>query len=196
MSRGVLVAVSAAILIATSLASPARAGGWQYDPAADLILYDSVPVAPWYRQRPWIGTGPGHYYSYYPHHVPSYPDRLTGYPVPIYKAHRPLPVPVIRPIAHRPPRMWNGAPSATDPTTSAPRLISHMKDRAGFAGRRFGEIAAGGLLRMKRNPAPVQNSGARLSRCSYTPGSHQKGKVKMMTPPLAYDASILSQRAG
>jgi hypothetical protein len=66
MSRGVLVAVSAAILIATSLASPARAGGWQYDPAADLILYDSVPVAPWYRQRPWIGTGPGHYYSYYP----------------------------------------------------------------------------------------------------------------------------------
>ena len=96
MSRGVLVAVSAAILIATSLASPGRAGGWQYDPAADLILYDSVPVAPWYRQRPWIGTGPGHYYSYYPHHVPSYPDRLTGYPVPIYKAHRPLPVPVIR----------------------------------------------------------------------------------------------------
>jgi len=91
MWRGVLFAVSAASIIAMSPASPARAGGWEYDPAADLILYDSVPIAPWYRQEPWTGTAPGHYYSYYPDHVPGYPDRLTGYPVPIYKAPRRLP---------------------------------------------------------------------------------------------------------
>jgi hypothetical protein len=102
MWRGVLGAVSVAILIATSLTSPARAGGWEYDPAADLILYDSVPVASWYRQRPWIGTGPGHYYSYYPNHVPGYPHRLTGYPVPIYKAPRLLPRAVIRAYRARP----------------------------------------------------------------------------------------------
>ncbi len=101
MWRGVLFA--AATIIATS---PAHAGGWEYDPAADLIFYDSVPIAPWYRQEPWIGTGPGHYYSYYPNHVPAYPHRLTGYPVPIYKAPRRLPalrgtvVHVHRPASH------------------------------------------------------------------------------------------------
>jgi hypothetical protein len=91
MWRGALVAGAAAIVLAMSPASPVRAGVWEYDPAADLILYNSVPVAPWYRQEPWIGTGPGHYYSHHPHHVPGYPHRLTGYPVPIYAAPRPLP---------------------------------------------------------------------------------------------------------
>ena len=104
MSRGVFVAVSAALLMAaSSLPSPAQAGEWEYDPAADLILYDSVPVAQWYRHRPSIGTGPGYYYSHHPHHVPGYPQRLTGYPMPIYKAHRPIPAVRayrVRPASH------------------------------------------------------------------------------------------------
>ncbi|MEP9390377.1 BA14K family protein [Mesorhizobium sp. KR9-304] len=98
MWRSVLVAVSAAMVIAPS---SARAGGWEYDPAADLILYDSVPVASWYRQEPWTGTATGHYYSYYPNHVPGYPHRLTGYPVPIYKAPARVPRAVVRaPASH------------------------------------------------------------------------------------------------
>lgn len=102
MSRGVLVAVPVAVLMATSLASPASAGEWEYDPGSDLILHDSVPVAPWYGQRPWKGTGPGHYYSHHPHHVPGYPQRLTGYPVPIYKTHRPIPRLAVRGYHTRP----------------------------------------------------------------------------------------------
>src|SRR5690606_8718806 len=102
MWRGILVAGSPAMLIATSLASPVRAGVWEYDPGADLILHNSVPVMPWYRQEPWIGTGQGHYYSYHPHHVPGYPHRLTGYPVPIYQAPRPLPGAVVRVYRVRP----------------------------------------------------------------------------------------------
>ena len=105
MWRGVLVVASAAMLIATWLASPVRAGVWEYDPRSDMILYNSVPVMPWYRQGPHIGTGTGHYYSHHPHHVPGHPHRLTGYPVPIYKAPRPIPGTVIkiyqvRPAAH------------------------------------------------------------------------------------------------
>lgn len=102
MSASVSAAALAALLVATLLVPQARAGEWEYDPHADLILYDSVPVAPWYRQRPWKGTGPGYYYSHYPNHVPSYPQRLTGYPVPIYKAPRPLPAPVVRAWRVRP----------------------------------------------------------------------------------------------
>ena len=94
MSRLVLVAGTAAMLIAASL--PVRAGGWEYDPAADLILHNSVPVARWYGHEPSAGPGPRYYYSHHPHHVPGYPHRLTGYPVPIYAAPRPLPGAVIR----------------------------------------------------------------------------------------------------
>ena len=93
--KGVRI-VAAAAMLAAFQAAPAGAGGWSYDPAADLILYGSVPVAPWYEQEPWAGTGPGHYYRQHPHHVPGYPHRLTGYPVPIYAAPRPLPGAVVR----------------------------------------------------------------------------------------------------
>lgn len=96
MWKGVLVAGAAAIVLAMSPASAARAGGWAYDPAADLIFYGSVPIAPWYHQPPLAGTGPGHYYSHHPHHVPSYPHRLTGYPVPIYAAPRAMPGMAVR----------------------------------------------------------------------------------------------------
>jgi hypothetical protein len=94
MWKNVLIAAAAATVIAMSPVSPAAGGEWEYDPAADLILHDSVPVAHWY--RPWIGTGPRHYYSHYPRHVPAYPQRLTGYPVPIYKAPARLPGTVVR----------------------------------------------------------------------------------------------------
>jgi hypothetical protein len=102
MWKGVLVAAAAATVFAMLQASPAKAGAWEYDPAADLILHDSVPVAPWYRQKPWTGTAQGHYYSYYPNHVPAYPHWLTGYPVPIYKAPARLPRAVVRTYLVRP----------------------------------------------------------------------------------------------
>ena len=103
MSRGVLVAGFAAMLLATSLASPARSGEWQYDPATDLIWYGSVPVAQWYGERPKMEPGTRRYYS--TRRVPSCPHRLCGYPLPIYKAPRLMPVPVVetyrvRPAAH------------------------------------------------------------------------------------------------
>jgi hypothetical protein len=88
MWRSALVAGSAAMLMATSLAGPAEAGGCDYRPDAVVILHAPVP---WHQQPPIAGTGPGHYYSHHPHHVPGYPHRLTGYPVPIYAAPRPLP---------------------------------------------------------------------------------------------------------
>jgi hypothetical protein len=45
---------------------------------------------PWYHQPPWIGTGPGYYYSHHPDHIPAWPKPLTGYPVPIYDVGRPV----------------------------------------------------------------------------------------------------------
>ncbi len=45
---------------------------------------------PWYAQPPLQGTGPGLYYSYYPEHVPGYPQELTGLPVPLYSTSRPV----------------------------------------------------------------------------------------------------------
>lgn len=44
---------------------------------------------PWYSQPPLQGTGPGLYYSYYPEHVPGYPQELRGLPVPLYPTGRP-----------------------------------------------------------------------------------------------------------
>jgi len=81
----------AAVLLA---ASPAGAGGWQYDPATDVIYHGSVPVARWYNERPAMETGARRYHSprhYRLRHVPRCPHRLCGYPLPIYKAHRPIP---------------------------------------------------------------------------------------------------------
>jgi EgtB-related family protein len=92
MWRSALVAGSAAMLMATSLAQPAAAGGCDYRPDAVVFLHAPVP---WHQQPPIAGTGPGHYYSHHPHHVPGYPHRVTGYPVPIHAAPRPLPRAVI-----------------------------------------------------------------------------------------------------
>lgn len=95
MPRSMFAVVSAAMLLATFLASPARAGDWQYDPAADLIYYGSVPVARWYEARPSLGAAqPWHRESAHP--VPPCPHRLCGYPLPIYKAPRIAAVPVVR----------------------------------------------------------------------------------------------------
>ncbi len=103
MWRKVLIAGSAAISMATSMAIPAQAGGWDHGPGVVVIYHDAR--VPWHQQPPVAGTGPGHYYSHHPHHVPGYPRRLSGYPVPIHAAPRPLPgvvVPVYRavPAAH------------------------------------------------------------------------------------------------
>ncbi len=94
--------VTAAYAVLVAAMSPATAGEWQYDPDADLILYESVPVMPWYRQQPWAGTGPGYYYSRHPDHIPAYPRRLTGYPVPIYQAPPRLPAPAMRVMQMQP----------------------------------------------------------------------------------------------
>lgn len=85
-------AVLAAMLLAISLASPARSGEWQYDPATDLVFHDSVPVARW-GEHPSMEPA-RHYHS--PHRVPRCPHSLCGYPIPIYKAHRPMHAPVAR----------------------------------------------------------------------------------------------------
>lgn len=94
MWKSALAAISAALFLATSPASPARAGEWQYDPATDLIWYGSVPAAQWYGERPMAEPGAWHYYT--TRRVPSCPHRMCGYPVPIYKAPRRWPVPVVR----------------------------------------------------------------------------------------------------
>lgn len=94
MSRAALVAACAAMLLATSLASPARSGEWQYDPASDMIWHGSVPVARWYGQRPSMVTSARRHDGL--HRVPSCPHRLCGYPIPIYKAHRPMHAPAVR----------------------------------------------------------------------------------------------------
>lgn len=67
-----------------------------YRTAATLALLTALGVAPsaadpgpWYSQPPLQGTGPGHYYSYHPEHVPGYPHALRGYPVPLYSKSRP-----------------------------------------------------------------------------------------------------------
>ncbi len=104
MRRGVLAALAAAIVTAALPAGQASAGGWSYDPAEDMIYYGSTPVMPWYAQKPWTGTATGNYYRYHPTTVPGYPERLEGYPVPIYKAPRRLAPAVVRARAVRPSR--------------------------------------------------------------------------------------------
>lgn len=61
------------------LSAPATAGDWH-----------RAPPVPWYQQEPWIGTGPGYYYSQHPDHIPAYPKRLTGVVVPIYDTGAPV----------------------------------------------------------------------------------------------------------
>jgi len=65
-------------------------GDWWNGPATTDV--------PWYDQEPWIGTGPGLYYSNHPNHVPGYPaDHVPTYPrsaaayaVPIFDTGRPV----------------------------------------------------------------------------------------------------------
>ena len=95
--RGVFRAASAAILAGAAIAaaSPALAGDWRQHRAVEIVRYDHAYGRPWYRQHPWLGTGPGLYYSHYPDHVPGYPHPLRGLPVPIYEVNDRLSVPVV-----------------------------------------------------------------------------------------------------
>ena len=78
----------ACLTMLMALAVPATAGGWQYDPARDLLLYGSVPVSRWYGERPSL-----HPPAYpLPTYVTPCPHQMCGYPLPIYKARRPWPV--------------------------------------------------------------------------------------------------------
>ena len=87
MSKSIVLAACAAILAGTILpsASPAAAGDRHHHP--EIVRYGHVP---WYHQEPWIGTGPGYYYSQHPDHIPAYPKPLTGYAVPIYDSSPPV----------------------------------------------------------------------------------------------------------
>src|SRR5690606_32010363 len=87
MSKSIVAAACAAILAGTVLpgASPAAAGDRHHH--REIVRYGHVP---WYHQEPWIGTGPGTYYSQHPDHIPAYPKKLTGYAVPIYDTSPPV----------------------------------------------------------------------------------------------------------
>ena len=87
MSKSIVAAACAAILAGTVLpgASPAAAGDRYHH--REIVRYGHVP---WYHQEPWIGTGPGYYYSQHPDHIPAYPKPLTGYAVPIYDTSPPV----------------------------------------------------------------------------------------------------------
>jgi BA14K-like protein len=95
---GIIRAASAAIAAGAAMlaASTALAGDWRHQRAVEAVRYGDSYVQPWYRQHPWLGTGPGLYYSHYPDHVPGYPDPVRGLPVPIYKVNNRLSVPVVR----------------------------------------------------------------------------------------------------
>ena len=87
MSKSIVAAACAAILAGTVLpgASPAAAGDRHHH--REIVRYGHVP---WYHQEPWIGTGPGYYYSQHPDHIPAWPKPLTGYAVPIYDTSPPV----------------------------------------------------------------------------------------------------------
>ena len=87
MSKSIVAAACAAILAGTVLpgASPVAAGDRHHH--REIVRYGHVP---WYHQEPWIGTGPGYYYSQHPDHIPAYPKPLTGYAVPIYDTSPPV----------------------------------------------------------------------------------------------------------
>jgi hypothetical protein len=71
-------ALAGSLIGLSSLTMPAAAG----DTIA-VVVYEA-PRPAWYHQEPWIGTGPGYYYSQHPDHIPAYPAPLSGYAVPIY----------------------------------------------------------------------------------------------------------------
>jgi hypothetical protein len=87
MPKTAAIAASAAFLVGSAAGGtpPASAGDHE------VVYVDADPHrVPWYHQPPWIGTGPGHYYSHHPDHIPAYPQPLTGYPVPIFDTSRPV----------------------------------------------------------------------------------------------------------
>ncbi len=82
-----------AVLAACALsvaALPAAAGDWRHHHHYRVVKVVQAPHVPWYHQHPWLGTGPGYYYSHHPDHIPAYPKPLTGYPVPIYDTTWPV----------------------------------------------------------------------------------------------------------
>ena len=97
LHRSLAFALGSALALGTLLAVPASAGSRH-----PVVVY-AEPTPPWYAQPPHIGTGPGHYYRYHNYHVPSYPHRLSGYPVPLYRLDRPVDTVAVvaeRPSAH------------------------------------------------------------------------------------------------
>ena len=82
-------AVIAACVLSVAVL-PAAAGDWRHHHHYRVVTVVEAPHVPWYHQHPWLGTGPGYYYSHHPDHIPAFPKPLTGYPVPIYDTTRPV----------------------------------------------------------------------------------------------------------
>lgn len=111
MWKGILAAAAMACAMASQAMAgewrhEARTDRWQYEARSDRVFYGSLPVAHWYGERPtmkpkpWIG--PRERVARCPHH-------LCGYPLPIYKAYRPWPVPRARHVAARGHEEWCAA---------------------------------------------------------------------------------------
>ena len=96
MSKSILAACAASIVGSVAAASPATAGDQyhhhrhHHHQRVQVVVAPHVDPLPWYHQEPWIGTGPGYYYSQHPDHIPAYPKKLTGYAVPIYDTSPPV----------------------------------------------------------------------------------------------------------
>ena len=91
-----IVAACAAVLVGSAVAASPAAAGDRYHHRhhhhhrVQVVVAPHVDRLPWAHQEPWIGTGPGYYYSQHPDHIPAYPKRLTGYAVPIYSTSQPV----------------------------------------------------------------------------------------------------------
>ena len=93
MSKRIVAACAAVLAGSVVAASPAAAGERHHrhhHHRVQVVVAPHVDPLPWYHQEPWIGTGPGTYYSQHPDHIPAYPKPLTGYAVPIYDASPPV----------------------------------------------------------------------------------------------------------
>ena len=93
MSKRIVAACAAVLAGSVVAASPAAAGERHHrhhHHRVQVVVAPHVDPLPWYHQEPWIGTGPGTYYSQHPDHIPAYPKKLTGYAVPIYSTSQPV----------------------------------------------------------------------------------------------------------
>lgn len=95
MSKRIVAACAAVLAGSGVAAAPAAAGDWRHHHhhhhhRVQVVVAPHVDPPPWYHQEPWIGTGPGYYYSQHPNHIPAWPKKLTGYAVPIYDTSPPV----------------------------------------------------------------------------------------------------------